>query len=143
MADPSQLQQVIVNLVTNAAQAIGDCPGAIVISVARIGDEALLSVADTGNGMDEATRARIFEPFFTTKPVGEGRALDWPWSTGSSWDMAAGSTSAATRMPGRSSRWHCPLPKHTLPARKLKIRNSVILSNSLLKAAEQNHCCNV
>jgi signal transduction histidine kinase len=75
MADPSQLQQVIVNLVTNAAQAIGDCPGAIVISVARIGDEALLSVADTGNGMDEATRARIFEPFFTTKPVGEGTGL--------------------------------------------------------------------
>ena len=75
MADPSQLQQVIVNLVTNAAQAIGDCPGAIVISVARIGGEALLSVADTGNGMDEATRARIFEPFFTTKPVGEGTGL--------------------------------------------------------------------
>jgi len=75
MADPSQLQQVIVNLVTNAAQAIGDCPGAIVISVARIGDEALLSVADTGNGMDEATRSRIFEPFFTTKSVGEGTGL--------------------------------------------------------------------
>jgi signal transduction histidine kinase len=75
MADPSQLQQVVVNLVTNAAQAIGDRPGAIVISVARMGGEALLSVADTGNGMDEATRTRIFEPFFTTKPVGEGTGL--------------------------------------------------------------------
>jgi two-component system cell cycle sensor histidine kinase/response regulator CckA len=75
MADPSQLQQVVVNLVTNAAQAIGGCPGAIVISVARIGGEVVLSVADTGNGMDDATRARIFEPFFTTKQVGEGTGL--------------------------------------------------------------------
>ena len=75
MADPSQLQQVIVNLVTNAAQAIGDRPGAIIISVARMDGEVLLSVADTGNGMDEATQARIFEPFFTTKPVGEGTGL--------------------------------------------------------------------
>jgi PAS domain S-box-containing protein len=79
--DASQLYQVITNLVTNSAQAIGDAPGRITISLEeRSGakDEARvlsLSVSDTGAGMDEATCDRIFEPFFTTKGVGEGTGL--------------------------------------------------------------------
>jgi len=84
--DRGQLQQVLVNLVTNAAQAIGPALGRIVVELAvaapplRPGDDAdlrwiRLSVSDTGPGMDERTRRRIFEPFFTTKPVGEGTGL--------------------------------------------------------------------
>ena len=74
--DPGQLHQVLVNLVTNAAQAIGEVPGTITISL-RVEDEAWirLLVSDTGCGMDEQTRARIFEPFFTTKEVGKGTGL--------------------------------------------------------------------
>ncbi|HEY1505346.1 MAG TPA: ATP-binding protein [Stellaceae bacterium] len=79
-ADPSQIHQVITNLVTNAAQAIEPNPGMITVIVERTSDfkpegEIRLSVVDTGKGMDEATRRRIFEPFFTTKEVGQGTGL--------------------------------------------------------------------
>jgi PAS domain S-box-containing protein len=88
LADPDQLQQIIINLVGNAAQAIGDRLGTITVEVAAAssgelhadtlpgrGSVVRLSVSDTGCGMDEATRARIFEPFFTTKAVGRGTGL--------------------------------------------------------------------
>jgi PAS domain S-box-containing protein len=85
--DPTQLHQVVVNLVTNAAQTIGDKVGQIRISVRSpieqtaspqtSGGERLIymSIADTGCGMDAATIDRIFEPFFTTREVGEGTGL--------------------------------------------------------------------
>jgi PAS domain S-box-containing protein len=75
-ADANQLHQVIVNLVTNAAQAIGEAHGTITVGLQSDGDDAArFWIADTGCGMDEATRARIFEPFFTTKAVGKGTGL--------------------------------------------------------------------
>jgi PAS domain S-box-containing protein len=73
--DACELQQVVVNLVTNAAQAIGSDPGKITIAVKLDGDGIRLSIADTGCGMDTTTMERIFEPFFTTKEVGEGTGL--------------------------------------------------------------------
>jgi PAS domain S-box-containing protein len=74
--DPNQLHQVIVNLVTNAAQAIGEAHGTITVGLRRDPDGAArFWVADTGCGMEEATKARIFEPFFTTKAVGKGTGL--------------------------------------------------------------------
>jgi signal transduction histidine kinase len=75
LADAGQLQQVIVNLMTNAAQAIGDATGVIRISLTPAADGLRLSIADTGRGMNEKTVERIFEPFFTTKGVGEGTGL--------------------------------------------------------------------
>jgi signal transduction histidine kinase len=88
LGDPGQLHQVVINLVVNAAQAIGTAMGTITLSLSAerraladaSGGEAAadcvrLSVADTGCGMDEATQRRIFEPFFTTKGVGEGTGL--------------------------------------------------------------------
>ncbi|HUH83426.1 MAG TPA: ATP-binding protein [Stellaceae bacterium] len=77
LGDPGQLHQMIVNLVTNAAQAIGTNHGTIKIALGVDADrnETRFSVADNGCGMDEATRARIFEPFFTTKPVGQATGL--------------------------------------------------------------------
>ena len=88
-ADPSQIQQVVMNLCTNAAYAMRGTTGSIDISLQDItfgstdlpeadmqpGDYLVLSVKDTGSGMDEEVRSRIFEPFFTTKPVGEGTGL--------------------------------------------------------------------
>jgi signal transduction histidine kinase len=84
LADAGQLQQVVVNLITNAQQAIGDDLGTITIGVSSAsrrsnrrygGDFVRLRVADTGCGMDAETKDRVFEPFFTTKKVGEGTGL--------------------------------------------------------------------
>lgn len=87
--DPSHIDQILANLCVNAADAITG-NGVITISTRLVtmdrvsclewagmspGAYVLLSVSDTGSGMDEATRARAFEPFFTTKEVGRGTGL--------------------------------------------------------------------
>jgi two-component system cell cycle sensor histidine kinase/response regulator CckA len=89
MADAGQLEQVLVNLTTNAVDAM-PLGGMLDISVMEInldqeyknvhgygipGRYALLTFSDTGHGMDEATRQKIFEPFFTTKETGKGTGL--------------------------------------------------------------------
>ena len=86
LADGDALQQVLINLVTNAAHAIGNAIGTITVAVEAVAPEEVpshrsgkefvrLRVADTGCGMDAMTVQRIFEPFFTTKGVGEGTGL--------------------------------------------------------------------
>lgn len=96
MADASQIQQVLINLANNAAQATRGAPGRICIRLdtvtldgaladthpelrtlfrKRPGRTVRLAVSDNGRGMDAATLGRIFEPFFTTKPAGEGTGL--------------------------------------------------------------------
>jgi PAS domain S-box-containing protein len=86
-ADAVQFNQVIINLVTNAAQAIGESFGTITVTVApSSGTETVsgggnatpgvcLAIADTGSGIDEIHLERVFEPFFTTKEVGQGTGL--------------------------------------------------------------------
>jgi len=88
-ADPGQIEQILMNLMVNARDAISG-KGAITISTSLAtwhndvqlpGEEranpacAVLAVEDTGHGLDEATRKRIFEPFFTTKETGRGTGL--------------------------------------------------------------------
>ena len=85
--DSGHLHQVVVNLMTNAAQAIGGERGRISLNLsisaadqlspsdAFSGAAVRLSITDTGCGMDAETRGRIFDPFFTTKRVGEGTGL--------------------------------------------------------------------
>jgi len=78
-ADPTRLHQVVMNLATNAAEAVDLAGGEIVIRVARTGANGagriMLSVSDNGPGIPAETRERIFEPFFSTKPVGKGTGL--------------------------------------------------------------------
>jgi CheY-like chemotaxis protein/two-component sensor histidine kinase len=75
--DATQLRQVLMNLVRNAADALEPSGGDVVVELAREpGDAGVrLSVRDTGCGMDAATRARIFDPFFTTRTSGRGLGL--------------------------------------------------------------------
>jgi PAS domain S-box-containing protein len=83
-ADPGQIEQVLMNLVVNARDAMPD-GGAVTIETAnaeadegasgRPGPRILLAVSDTGAGMDERTKERLFEPFFTTKGAGKGTGL--------------------------------------------------------------------
>jgi signal transduction histidine kinase len=92
-ADNSQISQVIMNLITNAAEAIGDNRGIITVSTGMVecdndylektgpnsslscGSYVYLDISDTGCGMDEETQLKIFDPFFTTKFTGRGLGL--------------------------------------------------------------------
>lgn len=71
---PVQLDQVLLNLVVNARDAMPD-GGTIVLDASRDETDVVIRVADTGTGMDEATRARVFDPFFTTKDADKGTGL--------------------------------------------------------------------
>ncbi len=70
----SEINQVFMNLLINAGQAIED-RGTILLATGVDGDEAWVSVADSGCGIPEDVQARIFDPFYTTKPIGRGTGL--------------------------------------------------------------------
>lgn len=72
--NPQQINQVITNLLVNAAQAI-EGHGTITVMTKQDGDQAVLTIADTGKGIPPEIIQRIFDPFFTTKPVGKGTGL--------------------------------------------------------------------
>jgi PAS domain S-box-containing protein len=110
--DSNRLHQVIVNLVTNAAQAIGEAHGTITVGLRRDGDGAArFWVMDTGCGMDEATKARIFEPFFTTKAVGKGTGLGLSVVHGIIKEHGGAIEVEST--PGRGTRFDVVLPAQT------------------------------
>jgi len=89
-ADPTQLQQIVINLCANALHAMREGAGTLSISLEKVvideelstphigpssGSYALLIVKDTGHGMEQVILSRIFDPFFTTKDIGEGTGL--------------------------------------------------------------------
>jgi PAS domain S-box-containing protein len=74
MGDPSGLSQALMNLCTNARDAMAE-GGELNIQVGQVRDRALITVADTGYGMNRETIEKCFDPFFTTKPVGQGTGL--------------------------------------------------------------------
>ena len=126
VADSTQLHQVVMNLCTNAIQAMGET-GELRLSLQAVdleretsftqatlpaGAYAKLAVTDTGVGMDEATLARIFEPFFTTKEVGKGTGLGLCMVYGIV--AATGGATHVDSEPGRGSRFEVYLPRLAL-----------------------------
>lgn len=76
LIDKVQIQQVLLNLTRNAAEAMAGCVRReILIATTRAGEMIEISVADTGSGLPDTVRARLFEPFVTTKPNGMGVGL--------------------------------------------------------------------
>jgi len=71
----NQLQQVLMNLMINAQQAIGDEGGTVSLATLDHDGSVIITVSDTGPGMNDDVAAKIFEPFFTTKPAGQGTGL--------------------------------------------------------------------
>lgn len=78
----SQINQVVLNLLVNAAHAIGAERGVITVETGRDGPNVWISVGDTGNGIPPEVLPRIFDPFFTTKPVGKDTGLGLSLSYG-------------------------------------------------------------
>ena len=90
LADPAEMQQILMNLATNSAYAMQESGGDLTMSLSTVffgpadplpvadmlpGGYVLLTVSDTGVGMTDAVRRRIFEPFFTTRKAGEGTGM--------------------------------------------------------------------
>jgi two-component system cell cycle sensor histidine kinase/response regulator CckA len=121
-ADPGQVEQVLVNLAVNARDAM-PAGGTMTITVRNLeatdperpdadltaGPYVRIVVADTGTGMDEATRARIFDPFFTTKEMGRGTGLGLATVFGIV--AQSGGQIQVETDPGHGSSFHVDLPR--------------------------------
>ena len=107
---PQELQQVFLNLVLNAAQAIEE-HGVIRVSTEVQGRFSVVHVEDDGSGIDPEIRDRIFDPFFTTKPVGEGTGL----GLGIVHNIVGshGGDIVVDSVHGRGTRFSVHLPTHT------------------------------
>ena len=125
LADPSQLEQLLLNLILNARDALPD-GGKIVVRTANCqlpdgrressradlpeGGYVLLQVIDNGIGMDQATQARIFEPFFTTKEPGRGTGLGLSTVYGIVRQMGGSITVVSERHKGATFSVYLPTP---------------------------------
>jgi CheY-like chemotaxis protein len=137
-ADPHQLRQVLVNLVTNAQQALREVVAPRQLTLTTAVDAArtrvTLEVADSGLGMSPDVQARIFEPFFTTKPPGIGTGLGLPLCRSILEDH--GGTLECTSQIGRGTTFRVELPvgviPETLPASKSETVLSAMPSSAIL-----------
>ncbi len=111
-ADPNQLHQALVNLVTNAHHALRQAPPPRRLAIATRHDPAaarvVVEVADNGPGIPAEIQAKIFEPFFTTKPLGQGTGLGLPLVRGIV--EGHGGTIALETAPGQGTKFIIALP---------------------------------
>ena len=110
-ASPSEMQQVLLNLINNAIYAIGSGGGSIEITSRLNGKYVTIDVADTGQGIPNALMNRIFDPFFTTKPVGKGTGLGLSICYGLIKKMGGDITIDSTVGMGATFHVHLPAPK--------------------------------
>jgi two-component system, cell cycle sensor histidine kinase and response regulator CckA len=114
LANQSQVDQVLVNLMTNGLHAMRGQAGVLRIAVGTSTDgKATLSVADSGTGMDSLTQRRVFEPFFTTKAPGQGSGLGLAIVHGIARDHGGDVTVVSA--PGLGSTFTLELPRSTVP----------------------------
>jgi signal transduction histidine kinase len=106
-ADPSQLNQVLINLVVNALQAMRQ-GGTLTVATSSRDGSVVLTVEDTGEGMTEETVGKIFIPFYTTKDVGQGTGLGLPVVHGIV--TSHGGSVNVESTPGQGSRFEVILP---------------------------------
>lgn len=129
-ADPHQLRQVLVNLVTNAQQALREVAAprqlTLTTAVAAAQRRVTLEVADSGLGMSPDVQAHIFEPFFTTKPPGVGTGLGLPLCRGIVEDH--GGTLECTSQIGRGTTFQVELPVGVIPEIPLASHSETALS---------------
>ena len=107
---PSQINQVLMNLVVNAAHAIGTERGTIIIKTGCDREHVTISVSDNGAGMSREILSKIFDPFFTTKPIGKGTGLGLSLSYGII-KKHNGQISVESE-PGKGTRFCITLPIH-------------------------------
>lgn len=108
---PSELNQVFLNLIMNASQAVEN-KGHLEITGHETTDQLILRFRDNGKGMDEKTQEHIFNPFFTTKPVGEGTGLGLSIAYKIITDGHKG-TITVDSQPGKGTTFTISLPKST------------------------------
>ncbi|MFZ2447939.1 MAG: PAS domain S-box protein [Syntrophobacteraceae bacterium] len=128
LADPTRIHQIMINLCTNAAHAIGEKGGTLGVSLGlheiesigdrrhsdlAPGDYLMLSVSDTGCGIDEELQQRIFEPYFTTKGSGEGTGLGLAMVYGIV--KGLGGSVSVTSKPGQGATFDILLPLARAP----------------------------
>jgi two-component system NtrC family sensor kinase len=113
LGNRDELQQVLLNLLTNAAYAVGRLPpGAprkITVSVAAAAERVVLRVADTGPGIAPEAAAKLFDPFYTTKPLGEGTGLGLFLAYGIAETHGGSLTASST--PGEGATFTLSLPR--------------------------------
>jgi len=107
LADPNQMEQVIINLVVNAKDAMPR-GGTLTLETWNQGPQVAFSVSDTGQGMTEDVLARIYEPFITTKEAGKGTGLGLSLALGIV--EQSGGTLDATSKPGCGTTFSVALP---------------------------------
>jgi two-component system, cell cycle sensor histidine kinase and response regulator CckA len=134
-ADRTQIEQVIMNLAVNARDAMPQ-GGQLTIGTHRNGESVDLVVTDTGQGMDEETRARIFEPFFTTKGErGTGLGLSTVYGIVS----GAGGSIHVESVPGAGSTFRASLPRESErpPVRERKTHSPAAGTGTVLVVEDQ------
>ena len=157
-ADPAQIEQVIVNVLVNARDAMPrggtltittsnealDRRAAADASEIIPGPYVALSIADSGQGMDDATKARMFDPFFTTKPAGEGTGLGL--STAYGFVKQSEGHIDVESAPGRGTTIRVYLPRtadpveHATPARQTALQPG---SETILLVEDEHALCRV
>jgi len=151
LAEPNQIRQLIVNLCTNATQAIGEQNGLVEVNLKKVvlepgsmtglknldpGVYMRLTVSDTGHGMEQKVKERVFDPFFTTKATGEGLGMGLAVIHGIV--KTCGGDIQVESKPGKGTAFHLFFPcidfekKEPQKAKQLKIKEPIPGGNERL-----------